>query len=49
MMQDQQGASKCKWSTFLKEMEKVKDVDAFVNYGLVLIVPLLTASIWLTR
>jgi len=46
---DQQRASKCKWSTFLQEMEKVKDVDAFVNYGLVLIVPLLTASIWLTR
>ncbi|XP_059440230.1 uncharacterized protein LOC132172696 isoform X1 [Corylus avellana] len=45
---DQQGTSKCKWSAFLQEMEKVKDVDTFVNYGLVLIVPLLTASMWLT-
>jgi phosphatidylinositol glycan class K len=49
MMQDQQGDSKCIWSTFQKEVEKVKDVDAFVNYGLVLIVPLLTVSMWLTR
>lgn len=48
MVQDQHGALKRIWSTIQKEMEKVEDVDAFVSYGLVLIVPLLTVSMWLT-
>ncbi|KAG2696679.1 hypothetical protein I3843_07G069000 [Carya illinoinensis] len=47
-IEDQHGALKCIWSTIQKEMEKVEDVDAFVSYGLVLIVPLLAVSMWLT-
>ncbi|KAF5454730.1 hypothetical protein F2P56_024375 [Juglans regia] len=47
-IEDQHGALKRIWSTIQKEMEKVEDVDAFVSYGLVLIVPLLTVSMWLT-
>ncbi|KAG6647312.1 putative GPI-anchor transamidase isoform X1 [Carya illinoinensis] len=47
-IEDQHGALKRIWSTIQKEMEKVEDVDAFVSYGLVLIVPLLAVSMWLT-
>ena len=47
-VQDQQGAIKRIWSTFHEEVQKVKDVDAFVNHGLVIILPLLTFSMWLS-
>jgi hypothetical protein len=47
-VQDQQGAIKRIWSTFHEEVQKVKDVDAFVNHGLVIMLPLLTFSMWLS-
>ena len=47
-MQDQRGNIECIWSTFHKELQKVKDVDSFVNYGLVIMLPLLTVSMWLS-
>jgi phosphatidylinositol glycan class K len=46
--EDQQGAIKRIWSTFHEEVQKVKDVDAFVNHGLVIMLPLLTFSMWLS-
>ncbi|KAK4596557.1 hypothetical protein RGQ29_014556 [Quercus rubra] len=46
--EDQRGNIECIWSTFHKELQKVKDVDSFVNYGLVIMLPLLTVSMWLS-
>lgn len=46
--EDQRGNIECIWSNFHKELQKVKDVDSFVNYGLVIMLPLLTVSLWLS-
>ncbi|XP_010259837.1 PREDICTED: GPI-anchor transamidase isoform X2 [Nelumbo nucifera] len=40
----------CIWSTLHKTVvEKIEDADTFVNYGLVVIIPLVAASTWLWR
>lgn len=36
------------WNTILGRMEKIKQIDSFVNYGLVLMLPIMVLSSWLS-
>ncbi|KAK8589534.1 hypothetical protein V6N12_023928 [Hibiscus sabdariffa] len=41
LLQGQEGASKCAWSTFCNKFLKAENVDSLVNSGLVAMVPFL--------
>ncbi|GKV53508.1 hypothetical protein SLEP1_g60029 [Rubroshorea leprosula] len=45
----QQVASRCVWHNFYNKFQKVEDVDMLVNYGLVIMLPLLVVSTWLSQ
>ncbi|KAK9919491.1 hypothetical protein M0R45_028082 [Rubus argutus] len=46
--EDQQGAFKHLWKTFKDEVGKIEDVDSFVQYGLLVMLPLLLLPTWLS-
>ena len=49
MLQDQLGVFGHLWCTFLNKAEKIEDVDILVNYGLVIMLPLVAVFTWLSR
>ncbi|WKA03255.1 hypothetical protein VitviT2T_021377 [Vitis vinifera] len=46
---DQLGVFEHLWCTFLNKAEKIEDVDILVNYGLVIMLPLVAVFTWLSR
>lgn len=46
---DQLGVFEHVWCTFLNKAEKIEDVDILVNYGLVIMLPLVAVFTWLSR
>ncbi|KAF8392245.1 hypothetical protein HHK36_022587 [Tetracentron sinense] len=46
---EERSTLKCKWSTLLDKGEIIEDFDTLVNYGLVLMLPLVLVSTWLSR
>lgn len=48
MPQDQQGAFRHLWQTFNDKVGKIEDVDSFVQYGLLIMLPLLLLPTWLS-
>lgn len=48
MLQDQLGVFEHLWCTFLNKAEKIED-DILVNYGLVIMLPLVAVFTWLSR
>ncbi|KAE8720965.1 GPI-anchor transamidase [Hibiscus syriacus] len=49
LLQGEEGASKCPWSTFCNKFRKGENVDILVNYGLVAMIPLLVILTWLVQ
>lgn len=49
MLQDQLGVFGHLWCTFLNKAEKIEDVDILVNYGLVIMLPLVAVFTWLSH
>ncbi|TYH45960.1 hypothetical protein ES332_D11G302200v1 [Gossypium tomentosum] len=49
LLQGEEGASKCPWSTFRNKFQKAENVDSLLNYGLVAMIPLLVISTWLVQ
>ncbi|XP_062003525.1 uncharacterized protein LOC133721034 isoform X1 [Rosa rugosa] len=47
--EDQQGAFRHLWNTLNDKVGKIEDVDSFVQYGLLAMVPLLLLPTWLSR
>ncbi|XP_042517754.1 GPI-anchor transamidase isoform X2 [Macadamia integrifolia] len=39
----------CIWSTLHKKVKEIEDVDTLVNYGLIIMFPLVAISTWLSR
>uniref|UniRef100_A0A5B7AU76 Putative GPI-anchor transamidase isoform X1 n=1 Tax=Davidia involucrata TaxID=16924 RepID=A0A5B7AU76_DAVIN len=48
---DQQGTCPFthRWNTFQEKMAKIEDIDTLVNYGLVILLPLVAVSTWLSK
>lgn len=48
-LQDKQCPFTRRWNTFQNKLEKIEHIDSLVNYGLVIMFPLLLISTWLSR
>ncbi|GAV66775.1 Peptidase_C13 domain-containing protein [Cephalotus follicularis] len=47
--QDQQDTFRYARNLFCNKLEKIEDVDSFVNYGVLMMLPMLAVSVWLSR
>ena len=48
-MQDEHEALRSIWRSLHNKMERIEDADTLVNYGLVIMLPFLGISMWLSR